>query len=278
MCRLERNGTLILCADWRNARRTSGFSYRIFSGSKMSDLREHKKFALVTGASQRVGREIALHLARKGFDIGLHFSNSKEAAERTKKEIESLGRRALLLQANLINPDEIEVLFKCLLSEKTTIDVLINNAAIMPKSDLMKITWQDWDKLMNINLRGVWLLTRKAVEFMKPDGVVINISDAGAEMHWTNYGAYGISKYALNELTRLLAKELAPGIRVCGIAPGLLQKSDSMSQEEWDRLADRVPGKSAGDLEAFLTTLDLLISHGYITGEIITLNGGASLG
>jgi len=244
----------------------------------MSENQEPEKFALITGASQRIGREIALHLAKNGFDIGLHFSKSKEAAEQTKKEIESFGRRVLLLQADLSNPDEIDDLFNSLSNEKTTIDVVINNAAIMPKSDLMKITWQDWDKVMNINLRGAWLLTRKAVEIMSPGGVVINISDAGAEMHWTGYGAYGISKYALNELTRLLAKELAPSIRVCAIAPGLLLKSESMSQEEWDRLAERVPGKSAGDLGAFLATLDLLISNGYITGEIITLNGGASLG
>ena len=244
----------------------------------MSENQEHAKFALITGASQRIGREIALHLARQGFNIGLHFSKSKVAAEQTKIEIESLGRRVVLLQANLDNPDEIEYLFKCLSKENKTIDLVVNNAAIMPKSDLLKISWQDWDKVMNINLRGTWLLIQKAVELIKPGGVVINISDAGAEMHWTGYGAYGISKYALIELTRLLAKELAPGIRVCGIAPGLLMKSESMSQDEWDRLAERVPGKSAGDLDAFLATVDLLISNGYITGETITLNGGASLG
>ena len=244
----------------------------------MSENQEHKRFALVTGASQRVGREIALHLARRGFDIGLHFSKAIEDAKRTKNEIESIGRKVLLLQADFSNPDEIDGLLKLLLKDKVKIDILVNNAAIMPKSDLMKIGWEDWDKVMNINLRGAWLVTRKTVEFMKSGGVIINISDAGAEMHWTGYGAYGISKYAQNELTRLLAKELAPGIRVCGIAPGLLLKSESMSQEEWDRLAERVPGKSAGDLEAILKTLDLLIDNGYITGEIITLNGGASLG
>ncbi len=244
----------------------------------MSEIRGHEKFALITGASHRVGREIALHLARRGFDIGLHFSKSIEDARRTKIEIESIGRKVLLLQADFNNPDEIDGLFTLLLKDKVKIDILVNNAAIMPKSDLMKIGWEDWDKVMNINLRGVWLVTRKTVEFMKSGGVIINISDAGAEMHWTGYGAYGISKYAENELTRLLAKELAPGIRVCGIAPGLLLKSESMSQEEWDRLAERVPGKSAGDMEAFLKTLDLLIDNGYITGEIITLNGGASLG
>lgn len=237
-----------------------------------------QKFALVTGAAHRVGREIALHLARSGYDIGLHYSTSRKDAEKTKSEIESLGRKAYLLQANVLNPIEIEALFELFSLEKRKIDVLVNSAAIMPKSDLMKITWQDWDQIFNVNLRGAWLMARNAIEFMNTEGVIINISDAGAELHWTGYGAYGISKSGLNEMTRLLAKELAPRIRVCGIAPGLLIKPEEMSQKEWDLLASRVPARSAGDMNALMATIDLLIKNGYITGEIITLNGGASLG
>jgi pteridine reductase len=236
------------------------------------------KFALVTGAARRVGREIALHLARSGYDIGLHYSTSGKDAETTKNEIESLGRKVYLLQANLLNPVEIEALFELFSREKRKIDILVNSAAIMPKSDLMKITWQDWDQIINVNLRGAWLMARHAVEFMNSKGVMINISDAGAELHWTGYGAYIISKSALNEMTRLLAKELAPNIRVCGIAPGLLMRPEEMSREEWDILASRVPTRSAGDLGALMATIDLLVTNGYITGEIITLNGGASLG
>ncbi len=237
-----------------------------------------QKFALVTGAAHRVGREIALHLARSGYDIGLHYSTSRKDAEKTKSEIESLGRKAYLLQANVLNPIEIEALFELFSLEKRKIDVLVNSAAIMPKSDLMKITWQDWDQIFNVNLRGAWLMARNAIEFMNTEGVIINISDAGAELHWTGYGAYGISKSGLNEMTRLLAKELAPRIRVCGIAPSLLIKPEEMSQKEWDLLASRVPARSAGDMSALMATIDLLITNGYITGEIITLNGGASLG
>jgi pteridine reductase len=237
-----------------------------------------QKFALITGAAHRVGREIALHLARSGFDIGVHYSTSSKDAERTKSEIESLGRTAYLFKADVENPGEVEALFEFFSHEKQTIDVLVNSAAIMPNSDLMKISWQEWDHIMNVNLRGAWLMARNAARYMSSEGVMINISDAGAEQHWTGYGAYGISKTALNEMTRLLAKELAPKFRVCGIAPGLLMKPEEMSQEEWDLLASRVPGKSAGDLGALMATIDLLISNGYITGEIITLNGGASLG
>jgi len=239
---------------------------------------KQEKFALVTGAARRVGREISLHLARSGFDIGLHYYSSTEEAETTKNEIEKMGRKAYLLQADVKNPEEIEKVFGFFEIQKKNINVMVNSAAIMPKSDLMKISWQEWDQVFQVNLRGAWLMARNAIHYMSSEGVIINISDAGAELHWTGYGAYGISKTALNEMTRLLAKELAPRIRVCGIAPGLLLKPEEMSQAEWDLLASRVPAGSAGDLGALMATIDLLITNGYITGETITLNGGASLG
>ncbi len=242
-----------------------------------NDLKK-EKLALVTGGANRVGKEIALHLAKGGFDVAIHYFSSEEAAYQTKDEIESLGRKAFILRADLGNPVEIEKLFQQLAYQARSIDVLVNSAAVMPKSDLMKITWQEWDRIFNINLRAAWLMSSNSAGMMEDGGVIINISDAGADLHWTGYGAYGISKLALNEMTRLLAKQLAPAIRVCGIAPGLLLKPSDMPNEDWERLAARVPMKSAGDLSALLATIDLLIANDYITGEIITLNGGASLG
>jgi pteridine reductase len=244
----------------------------------MDSYTNQKKFAFITGAADRVGKGIALHLANGGYDIGIHYRTSEAKANQTKKEVEALERKAYLFKADLANPAEIEGMFQQLSQITTRIDVLVNSAAIMPRSDLMKITWQDWDAILNTNLRAVWLVSRHAEAFMENKGVMINISDAGADLHWTGYGAYGISKYALNELTCLLAKQLAPSIRVCAIAPGLLMKSEDMTQGEWDKLAARVPMQSAGDLKSVMTTIDLLIANEYITGEIITLNGGASLG
>jgi pteridine reductase len=237
-----------------------------------------QKIALITGAADRVGKAIALHLANAGYDIGIHYRTSEDQANQTKKEVEVLGRKAYLFKADLANPAEIEGMFQQLSQITAHLDVLINSAAIMPRSDLMKITWQDWDAILNTNLRAVWLVSRHAVAFMENKGVMINISDTGADLHWTGYGAYGISKYALNELTCLMAKQLGPSIRVCAIAPGLLMKPEDMKQQEWDKLAARVPMHSAGDLRSVMTTIDLLIANEYITGEIITLNGGASLG
>lgn len=244
----------------------------------MADTREDKKFALVTGAARRVGKAIALHLADQGYDIGLHFFTSQKEAESTRAEIASLGREAILLKADLRDPAQIEAMFNQLRTEGVDLSLVVNSAAIMPASDLMKITWKDWDEVMNSNLRAVWLICQQAARMMKLGGVILNISDAGAEQQWTGYGAYVISKNGVNTLTRLLAKQLAPSIRVNGIAPGLLQKPAEMPDAEWQKLAARVPMRSAGDMDSFLATIDLLVENGYITGETITLNGGDSLG
>jgi NAD(P)-dependent dehydrogenase (short-subunit alcohol dehydrogenase family) len=236
------------------------------------------KFALVTGASARVGKAIALHLAEEGYDIGLHWFTSQSEAESTRSEIEGLGRKGYLLQADLRQPHEIERMFEQVSKAGVNFALLVNSASDMPRSDLMEINWQEWDDIINLNLRAVWLMSQQAVRVMSPGGLILNISDAGATQQWTRYGAYVISKNGVNALTKLLAKQLAPSVRVNGIAPGLLLKPPTMTDEEWQKLAGRLPMRSAGDMDGFMSTIDLLISNEYITGEIITLNGGDTLG
>jgi len=243
-----------------------------------NNLTNSGKFALVSGAAARVGKAIALHLAELGYDIGLHWFTSRLEAENTALEIEGLGRKAYLFQADLREPQEIEKMFDQVSESGVHFTLLINSASVMPRSDLMNINWQEWDDIINLNLRGVWLTSQHAARVMKPGGLILNISDAGATQQWTGYGAYVISKNGVNALTRLMAKQLAPSIRVNGIAPGLLLKPAAMTEEEWQKLAERVPMRSAGDMDSFLSTIGLLISNEYITGEVITLNGGDTLG
>ena len=107
-----------------------------------------QKFAFITGAADRVGRAIALHMAETGYDVGIHYRTSEEKAIQTQREIEALGRRAFIFKANLANPDEIKSMFKQLSQNNSHIDVLVNSAAIMPRSDLMKISWHDWDQVL----------------------------------------------------------------------------------------------------------------------------------
>lgn len=236
------------------------------------------KFALVSGSAARVGKAIALHLAGLGYDIGLHWFTSRSEAESTKSEIESMGRKVYLLQADLRQPQDIEKMLDQVGEAGVNFTLLVNSASVMPPSDLMNISWQEWDVILNLNLRAVWLMSQQAGRIMKPGGLILNISDAGASQQWTGYGAYVISKNGVNSLTRLMAKQLAPSVRVNGIAPGLLLKPAAMTEEEWNKLAERMPMRSAGDMDSFLSTIDLLIENEYITGETLTLNGGDTLG
>ncbi len=236
-----------------------------------------KPLALVTGAARRVGKLIALHLARQGYAIGLHFNTSVTEAQKTAEEIRSIGVPAYLLAADLTSEKEINDLFEKIDNIQHPIKVLVNSAAVMKQSDLMKINIDDWEKIMNLNMRSVWLTSRESALRMQTGGSIINISDVGARKNWTGYGAYTISKSAVETLTRLMARQLAPSIRVNAIAPGLMLRGSDLSEEEWQTLIDRIPLKKAGNPQQLLATLDFLISNEYITGEIITLAGGYQL-
>lgn len=233
--------------------------------------------ALVTGAAKRVGKLISLHLARKGYAIGLHFNSSIDEARDTVREIREIGAPVYLLKADLNNAQEITDLFTNLDQIPHPLKILVNSAAVMMRSDLMKIDIEDWEKVMNINTRSVWLISRESALRMRSGGVIINISDVGARKNWTGYGAYVISKAAVETLTRLMARQLAPDVRVNAIAPGLLLRSSDISEEEWQTLINRVPMKKAGNPQHLLASLDFLLYNEYITGEIITLAGGYQL-
>lgn len=233
--------------------------------------------AIVTGAARRIGRLIALHLAHKGFAIGLHYFTSESEAESTAGEIRNCGVPVFLLKADLTDSQEIEDLFNRLDKIHHPLRVLINSAAIMQESDLMKITPGEWDKVISLNLRSVWLTSREAARRMQTGGSIINLSDVGAHKNWTRYGAYAISKSAVETLTRTLAVQLAPGIRVNAIAPGLVMRDGKTSEELWQVLVKKVPMNRQADTNQLLETLDFLLSNEYITGEIITLAGGYQL-
>ncbi|KAF0112139.1 MAG: short-chain dehydrogenase/reductase SDR [Chloroflexi bacterium] len=234
--------------------------------------------ALVTGAAKRVGREIALHLARRGYAIGLHFFKSSQEAEATADEITALGATVMLLPADLRAAAQVNSMYEKIDESGFHLKILVNSASIMPRSDLMMISAIEWDDVLNTNLKSVWYCCQMAAKRMERGSVIINLSDAGSSRNWTGYGAYVVSKAGVDVLTRILAGQLAPNIRVCGIAPGLLLRSEGMTYSEWDRLVQKTPLKREGDFQSLTTTIDLLLSNEYITGDIISLDGGSHLG
>ncbi len=234
--------------------------------------------AVVTGAAVRLGRSIAVELARHGYPVGVHYHNSEEAARETAETIRSVGGEAYLLAADLTDPHQIQSLFAQIRSLPRRLGVWVNSAAIMLSGDLTSMSVADWDDTLALNLRAPWLCAREAAACMGAQGgVIINITDVGARKTWTGYPAYTISKSALEMLTRLLARQLAPAVRVNAVAPGLILPSENLSVEEWTRLVKRLPLQAAGTPEAVAQAVLTLIQNEYITGEILLVDGGYAL-
>jgi pteridine reductase len=229
--------------------------------------------ALVTGAAHRLGKVFALTLARQGFDIVLHYHHSQEAALETKAEIESTGRRVTLAQADLTNPIEIQ----SLVSSPESLRVLVNSAAYMPSGNVEVLSLENWDQSLDLNLRAPFLLAQEASQKMTEGGLIVNISDVGAQKAWSRFPSYTVSKAALESLTRILARAYAPTIRVNAIAPGFVLQSDIVPAEEWDRLINRVPLKRPARPEEIASALEFLCKNEYITGQTIVVDGGYSL-
>jgi NAD(P)-dependent dehydrogenase (short-subunit alcohol dehydrogenase family) len=238
-----------------------------------------KPLALVTGGAHRLGKAFALTLARMGYDLFLQYHSAGEQAQKTKKEIESLGVKVHLVKADLTQPDQIESLFSRLdfILHPSAFILLVNSAAIMPAGNPRELELQDWDSALDLNLRAPFLLAQQAAKRMTAGGLIVNITDIGAQKAWSRYPSYTVSKAGLESLTKLLARALAPNIRVNAIAPGLVLQSDVVTQEQWDKLVEKLPLKRAATLDEITYTLQFLINNEYITGQTIVVDGGYSL-
>jgi len=233
----------------------------------------NRQLALVTGAAHRLGKVFALTLARAGYDILLHYHSAEDEARQTQSEIESIGRRVILAQADLIDPAQIS----SLLSEVESINVLVNSAAFMPSGNMKSLSIENWDTTLDLNLRAPFLLAQECSKKMTEGGLIVNITDVGAQKAWSRYPSYTVSKAALESLTKILARALAPKIRVNAIAPGFVLQSDIVSVEEWERLINRIPLKRPARGEEIASALEFLLKNEYITGQTIVVDGGYSL-
>ncbi|GIV63812.1 MAG: 3-oxoacyl-ACP reductase [Bellilinea sp.] len=235
------------------------------------------QLAVVTGAAVRLGKAIALALAQKGYAIALHYNQSEKAAQQTADEIGQLGVPVFLLRADLRNELEIKGMFEQISGIGLPLRVLVNSAGVMPKQDILNITAEDWDAVMDVNLRAAWLCAVESARLMEPGGVIINISDTGARRAWTGYPVYIVSKAALEVLTRLLARRLAPHIRVNAIAPGLVLRGENTSKDEWEQLIKKIPLGQSGSTDEIGKAVIFLLESVYITGEVLVIDGGYGL-
>lgn len=229
--------------------------------------------ALVTGAAHRLGKVFALTLARRGYDIVLHYHRSAEAALQTKEELESVGSRVTLAQADLTDAVQIQ----SLVSSLEPLNLLVNSAAFMPSGSVDALSLENWEASLDLNLRAPFLLAKETSKKMTRGGLIVNISDVGAQKAWSRYPSYTVSKAALESLTKILARAYAPDIRVNAIAPGFVLQSDIVPAEEWERLIKRVPLKRPARPEEIASALEFLLQNEYMTGQTIVVDGGYSL-
>lgn len=233
--------------------------------------------ALVTGAARRLGKAFALTLARMGYSIALHYRGSAHEARETVNEIRALGVECLPIRADLTIPQKIDFLFSIVDEFKMPLRVLVNSAAVMTAGHARDLPLMDWDFALDLNLRAPFLLAQKAARRMTEGGLIVNITDIGAQKAWSRYPSYTVSKAGLESLTKVLARALAPNIRVNAIAPGLALRSDAVADAQWKELIERLPLQRAARVEEITSALEFLVANEYITGQTIIVDGGYSL-
>ena len=235
------------------------------------------KLVLITGAALRVGRELALTVARAGSDVVIHFGHSQADAQSLKDQIQALGRRAYLLQADLNDPEEVSKLIPRTF-EYGPLYALVNNAAIFESLTWQSATLEEWNRHLMVNLTTPFLLSQAFAGLLPPDGKgrIVNLLDWRALRPAADHLPYTISKSALAALTRSLAVALAPRISVNGLALGaILPPSEGTAPPN---ILKNVPAGRWGDLaEVGQALIFLLEGPEYITGEIIHIDGGRHL-
>jgi pteridine reductase len=233
------------------------------------------RLAFITGAAQRLGKAIAVEFATHGYAVGLHHFKSGEQAQKTASELENLGVPVYIYQADLRVPRQIQQMFEKVATCPYPLKILVNSAAVMPREEFRNMAVEEWDSILNLNLRAPWLCAQHAAALMESEGgVIINVSDAGAGRAWTRYPAYSVTKAGIDSLTRVLARVLAPNIRVNGVAPGLILPSQDISPDEWQKLVNRLPLKRSGTPEDIASAIMYLVENDYITGQILAVDGG----
>lgn len=243
--------------------------------------------ALVTGAGQRLGRELALHLARRGHDVAIHYNRSVEGAEATAAEARAFGVRAQTFQADLTGESETQRLFPAVLAAMGKLDLLINSAAVLAPDDIRSATRESWDRHMAINLRAPFVLmqefARQAPPAAEVDGqlqagaLIVNLVDHRVEHPSPDRLSYALSKSGLWSLTCLAAQSLGPDIRVNAIGPGSVLKGAHQSTEDFIHNRARTPLQRGSDISDIARALDYLMSSPAVTGQLLFLDGGSHL-
>lgn len=239
------------------------------------------KSALVTGASRGIGRSIALQLAEEGYNVAVNYAGSKEKAEAVVEEIKAKGVDSFAIQANVADADEVKAMIKEVVSQFGSLDVLVNNAGITRDNLLMRMKEQEWDDVIDTNLKGVFNCIQKATPQMlrQRSGAIINLSSVVGAVGNPRQANYVATKAGVIGLTKSAARELASrGITVNAVAPGFIvsDMTDALSDELKEQMLTQIPLARFGQDTDIANTVAFLASDKakYITGQTIHVNGG----
>jgi NAD(P)-dependent dehydrogenase (short-subunit alcohol dehydrogenase family) len=236
------------------------------------------KVALVTGSAKRLGRAVALRLAAEGADLVIHHGNSHAEAQETVAEIEKMGRRAVAFSADLRKVDEIRRLFVEVAKEFGRLDILVNSAANFLPASIVSTTEEIWDATFDTNLKAGFFCAQAGAPFLRrTKGTIVNFADVGGLQGWPGYIPHSISKAGVVMLTKVLAKALAPEVRVNAIAPGTITMPGDPAEWEAD-FVKLAPLRRTGTPSDIADAVSYLVHAEFMTGHVLVLDGGRSLG
>ena len=232
--------------------------------------------ALITGGATRLGRHFALTLARSGCDIALHYNSSAKAAKKVKQEIIAMGQRCEIFQCDFSSESDPALLMEKALKRFSALQILINNASVYEVGKISETGPELLQEQFSVNFFTPFLLTATFAKQVKT-GNIINIIDNKIGFQQYAYSAYLLSKKALSELTRLSAIELAPHIRVNGIAPGVILPADSRTDEYINWRKEGIPLAQQGNPEQLSSALIYLLDNHFVTGQVLFVDGGEAI-
>lgn len=242
------------------------------------------KTALITGASGAIGSACAKKLAQSGYAVVLHYGKNEEKAKKVKEEITSSGGKAEIFQAEITDVNQVKNLINFTVKTFGSIDVLVNNAGIVKDEFLLMLDEKTLDKSFDVNVKGCFYCARQAAlkMFRQKSGVIINVSSVSSFVALPGQSVYSATKGAINSMTKVLAKELAPkNIRVNAVAPGFIESEiiDSLGEDKKSEYAKAIPCGRFGKADEVASVVCALCddAFSYVTGQVIIIDGGLSL-
>jgi len=239
------------------------------------------KRVIVTGGTKGLGKAIALAFAREGAWVGVNYSSDDKSASRTEAELEGLSTKSLLLKADVSSGSDVEKMVRSVLEQWEYVDILVNNAGVIRDKLLMFLDEKDWDRVIEVNLKGTYLCSRAIIKTMiaRRFGRIINITSPSALTGRAGQTNYSASKGGIISFTKSLSKEMARlGITVNAVCPGIISTPmiENLDQETKSNLLNMIPMGKFGKPEDIASMVLFLASEkaGYITGQILTVDGG----